>query len=95
VLGENDAIVERDLGGAVDRHMGLGRVPLGEQPARLHGHGGETLNLEALAAHVGRSGESRFGVAAHGRELGRTIGAGRFEQQNVIAARHVAVRNDG
>ena len=32
----------------------FGRIPFGEQAARLHGHRGEALHRKALAAGVGR-----------------------------------------
>ena len=68
LLRQDAAVVERHLGDAGDRHVAFGRVPFGEQAARLHGHRGEALHLEALAAGVGRVPERCVGVAFDGRQ---------------------------
>ncbi len=51
------------------------------------------LGSEALAPRIGRSLERRGGIAAHGVELDRQIGARLLEQQRLVPRRHVPVGN--
>ena len=44
LLRQDAAVVEHHLGHAGDGEMAFGRVPFGEQPARLHRHRGEALH---------------------------------------------------
>jgi hypothetical protein len=44
VLGERAPRGERHLGGARHGELGLGAVPVGEQPARLHADGAMALH---------------------------------------------------
>ena len=65
LLRQDAAVVEHHLGQAANGEVAVRRVPFGQQPARLHRHGGEALHREALAAGVGRVAERGLGVARH------------------------------
>ena len=87
LLRQDAAVVEHHLGHAGDGEMALGRVPFGEQTARLHRHRAETLHREALAAGVRRVAERGVGVALFRRQRDDVVAAGRLEQQAFVLAR--------
>ena len=87
LLGEDAAVEERHLGGAGDRQPPRRRVPLGHDAARLHGEAVVAAGAQRLAANVRRVLERGVGVAEHGVERQRAVGARSLEQQALIAAR--------
>ena len=91
LLRQDAAVGEDHLGHAGDGEMAFGRVPFGEQAARLHRHGAEALHDKVLAAGVGRVAERRVRVALHRRQRDDVIAAGRLEQQAFVLARGLAV----
>ena len=91
LLRQGAAVEEQHLGAAADRELPARGVPLGEQAARLHRQRHVPRGAEALAPGVGRVLERGGGVAAHGAEGDRLVGALVREQQRVVARRRVAV----
>ena len=91
LLRQGAAVEEQHLGAAADREPPARGVPLGEQAARLHRQRHVPRGAEALAPGVGRVLERGGGVAAHGAEGDRLVGALVREQQRVVARRRVAV----
>ena len=54
LLGEDAAVEERHLGRARDGEPAARGIPLGKQPARLHGQRRVALRAKTLAPHIGR-----------------------------------------
>ena len=84
--GEHAPVEERHLDRAMQRQPSLRCVPVGQQPARLHGQGGVALDAEALAPRVVGAGECRVRIAHAAGEDSRAVGAGRLEQQYLVAS---------
>ncbi len=93
LLGQDAAVGEQHLGGARQRQPPARRVPLGKQPARLHGQRGVALRAETFAPRIGRVLERRGGVAKHGAELHRDVAALIFEQQRFVLRRALPGRH--
>ena len=89
---QDAAVEERHLGGAGDRELALGLVPLGHDAARLHGEAVVAAGAQPLAADVGRVGEGRVGVALARLEHQRAVGAGLLEQQALVLRRRLSSR---
>ena len=75
LLRQGAAVEEQHLGAAADRELPARGVPLGEQAARFHRQRHVPRGAEALAPGVGRVLERGGGVAAHGAEGDRLVGA--------------------
>ncbi len=89
------AIEERQLGGARHAQAPGRAIPLGQQSARLHRHGGEPLRAKRFTAPMGRGAECRRDVALAGRDERCAIGAGALEQENVALGGGVPIRHRG
>ena len=90
LLCQDPAVGEQHLGRAPYRQPSLRRIPFGEHPARLHRQRRVALRAEAFAPRIGRILEGRRGVAEHGAEFHRDIGALVFEQQRFVLSPRVA-----
>ena len=93
LLCQDAPVEERHLGRARYGEPAVGRVPLRQHAARLHGQAVVALGAEFLAPDVRRLREGRVGVAAGGGEGHRAVGALRLEQQPVAARRRRATRH--
>ena len=78
--------MEHHLGHARDGEVAFRPVPLRQQPARLHGHGGEALHVKALAPGVGRVAE-RGSASPFTADSVTTWLLPVFEQQALVRAR--------
>ena len=74
LLCQDAPVEERHLGRARDGEPAVGRVPLRQHAARLHGEAVMALGAELLAPDVGRRRERRVGIAAGGGERHRAVG---------------------
>jgi hypothetical protein len=95
LAGEDAAVEERHLGGAVHRQPAGAGVPFGHDAARLHGEPEVALHAEGFAPGIRRIGKSRIGVAAHRVERERAVGAGAFEQQAFASLGNAPVGDRG
>ena len=94
-LRQEAARGERRLGRARDRELGSRLVPVGQQASGFDGHRGVPLHAEGFPPHVGRDCHRR-GRVALGRSIGnRDVGALFFEQERVVPAGRMPVRNRG
>ncbi len=93
LLGEDAPVVERHLGGTMDGEVPLLLIPFGQKSARFHRHRGETLHGECLEPDVTGAAERRFGVALLRGKGDDPVRSGCLEQQRVVAAGRIAVRD--
>jgi hypothetical protein len=71
----------------------LHRIPHGEDAARLHRQRGLALHAEPVAPGVFGFAKCHVGVTADGGEGDRPIGAGLFEQQDLVFTRGSTIRD--